>query len=291
MKIYFMLAFTRTTLNPNPVLVELFERLQQRHCEVELGVANELVMDPAQFTARHDLYVLKSHTALWLSLAGILHSQGARILNPYQSCLAAHDKIIAERRLEAAAIPTPASWVTGDLSLLRSLAEERPLIVKPYIGGRGVGVVRVQDSQALAALEPPQQPVLIQEYIPGDELKVSVIGDSVAGVRKVETPSGSVRVACPVSEEVRAIAIRCGQVFGLKLYGLDVIEGPGGPVVIDLNYFPSYKGVPHAAALLADYIIAYAASQTPDGTSDERYSGDRSSIRSAAVEVSYALAS
>lgn len=291
MKIYFMLAFTRTTLNPNPVLVELFERLQQRHCEIELGVANEMVMDPAQFTVRHDLYVLKSHTALWLSLAGILHSQGARILNPYTACVSAHDKIIAERRLEAAAIPTPASWVTGDLSLLRSLAEERPLIVKPYIGGRGVGVVRVEGSQALAALEPPQQPVLIQECIPGDELKVAVIGDEVAGVRKVETASGSVRIPCSVSDEVRAIALRCGQVFGLKLYGLDVIEGPAGPVVIDLNYFPSYKGVPHAAALLADYIIAYAASRNADATTDDQPADDRGLIRSSAVEVPYALAS
>ena len=291
MKIYFMLAFTRSTLNPNPVLVNLFERLQQRHCEIELGVANELVMDPAQFTVRHDLYVLKSHTALWLSLAGILHSQGARILNPYLACLAAHDKIIAERRLEAATIPTPASWVTGDLNLLRSLAEERPLIVKPYIGGRGAGVVRVENSQALAALETPQQPVIIQECIPGDELKVSVIGDMVAGVRKVETSAGSVRIPCPVSDEVRAIALRCGQVFGLKLYGLDVIEGPDGPVVIDLNYFPSYKGVPHAAALLADYIVAYAASQDPDVMNDNRQASGHGLIRSSATDVSYALAS
>lgn len=291
MKIYFMLAFTRTTLNPNPVLVELFERLRQQGCEVELGVADEMVMDPAQFTVRHDLYVLKSHTALWLSLAGILHSQGARILNPYQACLSAHDKIIAERRLEAAGIPTPASWVTGDLNLLSSLADERPLMVKPYIGGRGAGVVRVDGANALAALEPPQQPVLIQECIPGDELKVSVIGDVVDAVRKVETASGSVRIPCPVSDEVREIALRCGQVFGLKLYGLDVIEGPNGPVVIDLNYFPSYKGVPHAAALLADYIIAYAASQNQDASNNDRSDRERNLIHIPADEVSYALAS
>ena len=262
--VYFMLAFSRNTLQPNPVLVELFETLQRRRFAVELGVGAELMMDSAEFTVRHDLYVLKSHTALWLSLAGIVHGQGGRILNPYLSCLAAHNKIVAERRMETSGIPTPQSWVTGDLSLLRAVSAERALIIKPYVGGRGVGVVLAQCPQDLAALAVPDQPVLVQEYIPGDELKVYVIGEHVFGVRKHLSASGSVRAACRVSDEVRAIALRCGQVFGLGLYGLDVIEGPAGPVVIDLNYFPSYKGVPRAAALLAAYIEEYIAGGGPD---------------------------
>jgi ribosomal protein S6--L-glutamate ligase len=258
MNLYFMLAFSRSK-EPNPVLVELFERLRARGYHVEIGVGSELLLEHAQLAREHDLYILKSHTALWLSLAGILHCQGARMVNPYPSCVAAHDKIAAQRQLEAAGVPVPRSWVTGDLQLLRPLAEERALIVKPYIGGRGVGVVLATNPRELAAIPTPQQPMLIQEYVPGDELKVSVIGETVAGIRKVETADGTVRVPCPISDAVRAIALRCGEVFGLGLYGLDVIEGPRGPVVIDLNYFPSYKGVPGAAALLADYIVGRAA--------------------------------
>ncbi|HEX8994441.1 MAG TPA: ATP-grasp domain-containing protein [Ktedonobacterales bacterium] len=279
MRIYFMLAFTRETLNPNPVLVELFDLLRQEGCDVELGVANELVMDPAQFTARHDLYVLKSHTALWLSLAGVLHGQGAHILNRYPACLAAHDKIVAERRLEAAGIPTPHSWVTGDLSLLYPLCEEKPLIVKPYIGGRGVGVVVARTCAELAAIPAPDQPVIVQEYIPGEEIKLAVIGDTVAAVRKVETSTGMVRIPCPVSDDVAEMALRCGRVFGLGLYGLDVILGAGGPVVIDLNYFPSYKGIPDAASLLATYILEYAETLEPSMSSSSWREVTRSAIR------------
>lgn len=286
MNIYFMLAFTRNTLEPNPVLVELFETLRRHGHEVELGVADELLMDTTQLIPRHDLYILKSHTALWLSLAGILHGQGACIVNPYPSCLAAHDKIIAERHLEAAGIPTPRSWVTGDLSLLHAVSTERALIVKPYIGGRGVGVVLAKDPHDLAAIPAPQQPMLVQEYIPGDEIKVAVIGETVVGVRKVETPAGSQRIVCPVSDDVRAIALRCGKVFGLGLYGLDVIEGPNGPAVIDVNYFPSYKGVPNAAALLADYIEEQAAARRRILTLSMRRQGARERVPAVAAALS-----
>jgi hypothetical protein len=42
------------------------------------------------------------------------------------------------------------------------------------------------------------------------------------------------------------------------LYGLDVIESVDGPLVVDLNYFPGYKGVPNVAPLIAQYIEDYA---------------------------------
>ena len=57
---------------------------------------------------------------------------------------------------------------------------------------------------------------------------------------------------------MRAIALRCGQVCGLGLYGLDVVESQCGPVVVDVNYFPGYKGVPDVAPRIADYIDQYA---------------------------------
>ncbi len=260
MRLYFMLAFTRSTLAPNPVLLELFEILHQRGHQIELGVASELMMDPAQLTVRNDLYVLKSHAPLWLSLAEILHLQHAHLLNPYLACMSVQNKIVAAQRLLIGGIPTPRTWVTGDLNLLNTLAEEHPLIIKPYIGGRGVGIVTVRNSHELAALPTPLQPVLVQEYIQSsrDELKVYVIGDQVLGIYKDSSSLVSMRRPYSVSDQVRAIALRCGRLFGLGLYGLDVLETPDGPVVIDLNYFPSYKGLPEAAGLLADYVEGYA---------------------------------
>lgn len=261
MKLYVMLAFARASEMSNPVLVELFEILKRRGFEIELGIGNEVVLDPTRMKAQYDLYLLKSHSALWLSVAGIIHGQNGRLLNPYLSCAAVHNKVMSQRRLQAARIPTPHAWLTGDLGLLRSTVEERPLFIKPYIGGRGAGVRLVRTADELAALPIPDQLMLVQEYIPGTELKVYVVGSEVWAIRK---PDGETREVVTVSSELCAIARECGRVFGLGLYGLDVIEGPEGPVVIDLNYFPSYKGVPDAADQLAEYIEGYALGEYPE---------------------------
>ncbi len=264
MKLYFMLV-RRVPPAPSPVLVEVFDLLTQRGFQVEAGIAEELLTRPDQLEVTHDLYLLKSHTEMSLSLAGILHQQGAWLLNPYPSCIATQDKIMAARRLWAMGVPTPRSWVTGDLALLRPLIEERPLIIKPYRGHRGAGVRLVRNAAELAALPPFDDLMLIQEYIAGtgEDLKVYVIGEEVFAVRKEFSPTSFTRAGrpVPVSAEVRDIALRCGRAFGLGLYGLDIIESPTGPVVVDLNYFPGYKGVPNAASLIANYIEDYVSGQ------------------------------
>ncbi len=258
MKLYFMLAYCRNSPAPNAVLVDLIELLRSDGFEVELGVAQDLVLEPDRMAVTHDLYILKSHAELWLSLAGVLHNKGARLLNPYLSCVAANNKIVGAERLRAANIPTPRSWVTGDLNQLRSFVEQQPLLIKPCIGGRGKHIYVVRDPDELARLPQIHRPWLVQEYVlgPGLDLKLYVIGEQVFGVRKpFSTTSFAVPgEPCQVSPEVRAIALRCGRIFGLELYGLDVIESPSGPVVVDVNFFPSYKGVPYAAEILAAHI-------------------------------------
>ncbi|MBI4291695.1 MAG: ATP-grasp domain-containing protein [Betaproteobacteria bacterium] len=276
MKLYFMLV-RRIPPEESPVLREVFSTLRRRGFEIESGIAEELVSLPDRLAPSHDLYVLKSHTQLSLSIAGVLDSQGARILNPYASCAATQNKIVASRRLAAAGVPAPRCWVTGDLALMRSIAEKRPLIIKPYLGHRGAGIHIVRDPDQLGAVA-PEGPVLIQEYVQGsgEDLKVYVVGDRVFAVRKAFSPTSFAQPgrACSVDSAVRDIALRCGKAFGLGLYGLDVIESPDGPVVVDLNFFPGYKGVQGVAPLIAEYIEAYAHERqcqlVPESDSDRQ---------------------
>jgi Inositol 1,3,4-trisphosphate 5/6-kinase ATP-grasp domain len=55
--------------------------------------------------------------------------------------------------------------------------------------------------------------------------------------------------------------VRCGEALGLGLYGLDILETAEGPKVVDLNAFPSYRGVAGIAPFVADYISGYASGE------------------------------
>lgn len=252
---------------PSPLLLEVADRLRRLDVDVVQVIAEEVLTRPDVLVPDADLYLLKSHTELSLSLASVLHDQGARIVNPYPACALVQDKLRASRRLAAAGLPVPPCWTTADLGLLAPLLADGPLVVKPARGHRGMSVHLVRTTAELAALPVPAHPVIVQRHVPGpvDDLKVYAVGRAVFVVRK---PFSSASFSVPgrpgaVSAEVRDITRRCGEVFGLGLYGIDVIESPDGPVIVDLNTFPGYKGVPDVAPLVTDHVLSCLAGDAP----------------------------
>jgi ribosomal protein S6--L-glutamate ligase len=243
---------------PTPLLRSVFARLEASGCEVDWMVPEEQLTWADGLTPEYDLYLLKSQTELALSLAAILHAQGARLVNRYPGCAAARDKIVAAHRLRAAEIPTPWTWVTAEPALIEPLLERGPIVVKPHRGLHGAEVHVVRSPAELAALPAPQGPVIAQDYVAGggQDLKLYVVGEQVFGVRKAFS-SGSFSEPgrpCEVPPAAHDVALRCGQAFGLSLYGLDVIESRYGPVVVDVNYFPGYRGVPDADVVVAEHL-------------------------------------
>lgn len=261
MRIHFVLN-RRVPPVPSPVLVEVFAHLRRAGFSVTQAIPEETLTRPDTLGVEADLYVVKSHTELAFSVAGALHAAGARQLNPFPAWVATQDKIVAARHLRAAGVPAPRCWITADAGLLRSLAGVTPLIVKPHRGHRGAGIQLVRDERDLAAIRIGHEPVIVQEHVPGpgEDLKVYVVGDEVYAVRKPFSPTSFTQPGrpCPVDEQLADVARRCGAALGLGLYGLDVIESPDGPVVVDVNTFPGYKGVPEPAPGIAAYVAAYA---------------------------------
>jgi ribosomal protein S6--L-glutamate ligase len=243
---------------PTPLLKSVFAHLERRGCEVDWMVPEEELTSADGLTPEYDLYLLKSQTELALSLAAILHAQGARLVNPYPGCAAARDKVVAAHRLRTAEIPTPRTWVTREPALIEPLLDRGPIVVKPYRGLHGAGVHVIRSPAELAALPAPTEPIVVQDYVAGDghDLKLYVVGHRVFGVRKAFSSSSFSEPGrpCHVPPEAHEAALRCGEAFGLSLYGLDVIESRYGPVVVDVNYFPGYRGVPHADVLVAEHL-------------------------------------
>src|SRR5256884_638045 len=107
------------------------------------------------------------------------------------ACVRCMDKTLAKHELHEAGIPTP-DWFAFNATAFRELGaadaleqiEARlgfPLVVKPASGGSALGVKLVSGRddvpQALVAAFSYDDRVLLERYVPGRELAVSVVGD------------------------------------------------------------------------------------------------------------------
>ena len=262
------------------VMQEAAELLRTRGVAVEDIYPEDSSFDVARVEADCDLYLLKSGTETALGLAGVLHAAGAKIINPYPTVVAMRDKIVSTKMLQSAGVPLPETWFASKPEQLTRLLEEGPIVVKPFWAasqGRGVQIVKTEDELSTVITE--DGVVFAQRYYQPDgrDHKLYVIGDRVFGVRRVWPPKtleDKLGEPFDVPDEMREVALGCGRAFGVGLYGVDLITSGGKPYVVDINTFPGFKGVPNAAALLAEQIMNSASGDGDVGRGNRTTSND-----------------
>jgi ribosomal protein S6--L-glutamate ligase len=219
------------------------------------------------------------------ALIGLLRSaeqSGVPVVNTAAAIQAVVDKAGQAATLSAAGLPTPTSWLGSPTALAQRDDLPFPLILKPVLGDNARGLVVVRSHEELRTVVWRETVALAQEFHRGDgcDLKVYVAGRAVWAVRRPSPVEidGSKRegddpgVPVRVTPLLRSLARACGRLFGLRLFGIDCVVGPGGaPMVVEVNDYPNYRGLPaDADEALADIVLARAAS-TAQGT-DERVS-------------------
>ena len=105
----------------------------------------------------------------------------------------------------------------------------------------------------------------------GRDIRALVVGDRVvAAMRRTASGDefrsnvhrgGSVE-AVELSSEYKDAAVRSAQIMGLKVAGVDMLEGADGPLVMEVNSSPGLQGIETATQLdVAGAIIDYIANQ------------------------------
>jgi ribosomal protein S6--L-glutamate ligase len=249
------------------VMPAVCRSLRDRGNRVDVVNPEERLTGLEDLRVERDLYVLKSKTELALSLAGALDALGAAILNPFSVAMRCRDKVVATKILQEAGVPTPEAFVAARPADLGPALREGSLMVKPHrgSGGRGVRVVRTKDE--LTSLPSSNGVIFAQRYHQpqGCDHKIYRIGNQVFGVERVWPPrtyEEKLGRAFDPSPEEREIALRCGEAFGIDLYGIDIVISDGRPYVVDISSFPGFKGVPGAAGHIAQHIHAAALRAT-----------------------------
>jgi ribosomal protein S6--L-glutamate ligase len=250
----------------NPVMRRLLEDLAAAGAEVRVRVPEHEVHDVALLGERMpDLILLKTATALGISLAVAMEAQGVRCLNPAYLSSRMHDKAAIVARLAAAGLPVPETWLLNAAQAAvpkLTSAAASGWVTKPVRGIHGSGV-QLHDSLP-ERLEPPAQPQsyivddgtwLIQERIGGAEpdVKVYVAGEAIfAGTKQFSATSYTTDAVVPLELDAATteIVLEVGEMLGVRLYGVDLRLANGRPLIIDVNPFPGYRGFPDALPAL-----------------------------------------
>jgi ribosomal protein S6--L-glutamate ligase len=213
--------------------------------------------------ARYDAFVLKTVSeGPGLSLLDAAAAAGVTTVNDYRAIRLARDKAVAAVRARAAGIPFPKTWFASRTGLLDQIPPDAyPLVIKPNNGSSLKDVYRVDTPEELARLDIGDSTrMLAQPYLPnpGYDLKVYNPGDEVfATIKRSPLHPGAevVEEQIPVPPELRNLGRAVGRVFGLDIYGIDVIKTRDGFMVLDINDFPSFGRVPQAAWRLARTVL------------------------------------
>jgi ribosomal protein S6--L-glutamate ligase len=219
----------------------------------------------------HDAWVLKTVSGgPGLTLLEAAAAAGLTTVNEVRAIRGVRDKALAAAVGRFRGLPMPPTYAAATPELLAEIPEsDYPLVVKPANGSACRAVHLVPSPDRLAALAPAlrgEGMLLAQPYVPnsGTDIKVYCVGDDFYATERrsplhPDHPQRERRV--PLSREVAAIAAQVGAVYGLDLYGIDVLLTPEGPVVVDVNDFPSFRKVPDATARVAGAILDLARSR------------------------------
>ncbi len=255
----------------HPVIAVALQQLSTRHavrlCDVRtLTGAGAIAQEEASQQPLADIYLLKSHAPQALDLALHLEHQGALVVNSWASSMACQDRVLMAQRMNDAHLPWPQTESFPSLDSLIAQPEHLamltfPLIIKSYYSHRGDLVDKVRSSEELRTLAGQwgQEPVVLQEFAAGDgwDIKLWVIDQQIfAARRRTPLDPDAPKEDHPINseelpEEWARITHEIGRAFNLRLYGVDLLISERGPIIVDVNSFPGFRGVPGAASALA----------------------------------------
>lgn len=178
-----------------------------------------------------------------------------------EACRLAFDKLLAKEKFLTAGIPTPhgGSWNATTVWPL-------PFVLKPVSEGSSVGVCLVKEvrdlDQAMEDSIASGRRMMVEDYIPGREVTVGILGNCALPVVEVRTKEGFFDYTnkytegrtehfCPAdfpeakTKEIQAAALAAHQALGCEVYSrVDVMVPEEGSVrVLEVNTIPGMTAV------------------------------------------------
>lgn len=220
-----------------------------------------LILSPDHPLPDSDLFFSRSlsHSSA-LAVAEHLEAFGHHCCNRHEVIRICGDKYSTSTRLARAGVPQPAYRLAlNGEEALRAIEElGYPVVIKPVIGSWGRLVSRVNDRHAAEAVIEHKttlgglhhQAIYIQAFIhkPGRDIRAFVVGDTcIAAIYRTSdhwitnTARGGKAADCPVTPELSDIAVQAARAVGGGILAVDLLEGPDGLLVCEVNHTMEFK--------------------------------------------------
>ncbi len=264
----------RYAQKPMPMVIA--DQLEQWGHEIEVLQPYAAVTSLTDLSlTKYDAYVLKTVSdGPGLTILEAAEAVGIPTINNSRAIRLVRDKAVAVAFAQARGLPIPRTYFVGHPRALASLPSDiYPVVVKPSNGTSMQDIHLVHTPEEMSQITIDERShYLAMRYVEnsGYDIKLYVTGQEVHAVQKSSPLHGEVQeLEIPVTREMLKIARRVGQCFGLDLYGVDVLETAEGLMIVDINDFPSFYGVPRKVSSVAEYILhaAYRSRQDHRKTS------------------------
>jgi RimK family alpha-L-glutamate ligase len=206
-----------------------------------------------------------------------LERLGFYVVNPPEAIEHCVDKYDILAILEDNNVPVPRTVATESVNeALRAFSElGGDVVVKPIFGSRGMGATRVVDSEIAStvfkAITFHHGVIYLQEFVPHghSDIRAFVIdGHVVAAMRRVAESwktnysQGARPAPTTLSKEFESLAVNAAKAVSCKLAGVDILEGPDGPKICDVNSQPGWKGLQMVTKVnIAEQIVDFVLSE------------------------------
>lgn len=186
-----------------------------------------------------------------------LQQRQVRLVNPPHAASVVQFKPFQLHALRTVGARVPRTLISNDPAAVRAFhSAVAQVIYKPLTGGAHT---RVLDDQVLDAIEAVRDaPVIFQERVDGDDLRVMLAGDDIVSSVAIRTPKQHLDFrADPVyatgeasyeeiriPDEVQVLCRRAARMCGLAFAGIDIKRTPAGEwIFLELNSSPIYLDV------------------------------------------------
>ncbi len=206
-----------------------------------------------------------------------LERQGFFMVNPPTAIEHCVDKYDILALLEDEGVPVPRTLATESVNEALKAFNELggDVVVKPIFGSRGQGATRIIDADVadtiFKAITFHHGVIYMQEFVPHghSDIRAFVIDSRVvASMRreakgwKTNYSQGAKPAPIKISKEQEEIAVKSAKAVGCKVAGVDILEGPDGPRIVDVNSQPGWKGLQAVTEInIAEKVVDYVLSE------------------------------